>query len=134
MSIMLVIFTILAVSLEGMAHATNSTGSHSGTSNVITFVRIVKVTDHKSISTSSLFSDPFLPNQSGACNNEENVYGTYATFEEAQIACFNDSQCVAVQDEDCNHIGDFHLCKKGIRSSRSSCIYEKKDFKLNGKS
>ena len=51
------------------------------------------------------------------------MYGSYESLEEAKLACINDTECIAVQDSFCDGIGDFHLCKKGIKSPNiKSCI------------
>ena len=53
-------------------------------------------------------------------------YGEYSKFEDAQAACTEDSNCVAVYDNKCDG-GTFHLCPKKhyYRSSASSCIFAK---------
>ena len=75
-----------------------------------------------------LILDDFLPQQPGLCSNEENVYGEYTLLKLAQLACAKDSQCIGVQDEDCDGAGIFRLCKNGFRNPSLSCIYRKKDY------
>ena len=67
-----------------------------------------------------------MDQKSGVCNNEENSYGNYASLEVAQKTCFEDIDCIAVQDDGCDNIGSYRLCKNGFVRPSSSCIYPKK--------
>ena len=77
----------------------------------------------------SCILDDFLPQQPGFCSNEEDIYGEYMLRKFAELACSNDSQCIGIQDEGCNGIGVFRMCKNGFRNPSSSCIYHKKKNK-----
>ena len=54
------------------------------------------------------------------------MYGNYNLFKFAELACSLDVQCLGVQDEGCDGMGEFRLCKKGFMNPSSSCIYKKK--------
>ena len=53
-------------------------------------------------------------------------YNSYSTIGDAETACNEDDNCVAVYDNGCDG-GTFYLCPKKYyyRSSKTSCIFEK---------
>ena len=62
------------------------------------------------------------------CNAEvEPRYGNYATFEEAAIACSNDTSCQMVMDRYCDNQGPYQLCKSSsvCMSAEGTCSYKK---------
>ena len=143
MSLMIITLAVLLVRIEGTDEAANLTGSISGIAIANSFLLIIKIIymyripNHKSTLLHFVFLDYFQARQPGECNNDDNVYGSHASLEAAQVACFNDTFCIAVQDgRTCfgaSCIGAFNLCKRGIRSGTSSYIYEKKDIIFHGK-
>ena len=62
------------------------------------------------------------------CNvHVEPRYGNYATFEEAAIACSNDTSCQMVMDRYCNNQGPYQLCTSSsvCMSAEGTCSYKK---------
>ena len=62
------------------------------------------------------------------CNlQEEPRYGSYLTFDEAAVACKNDTSCRMVMDRHCDDEGGYELCSSSnlCVSAENSCSYMK---------
>ena len=73
-------------------------------------------------------SDDFTQNHAGECS-EANTFGTYESFELAEIGCYSNMACIGIYDEGCDATGTYRLCKEGFMNPSTSCIYQKKAYK-----